>query len=230
MMLKTQLNEIDSACDQFKKTIDDVATLYLASESSASILAAIQLPDDFELQMHLSDDFPKEATTIRDTGDVLRLYRSGTYGRLNSYQVVISLCSVFEVWVKSVADKLRAPERKSISITSWRRENRPEVVKNQTLCLVRSIHDKYGIDSQLGADDTLCWIYNFFLIRNAIVHEGGMLRERTRSRLVAGWKKRPTDQYLVISGNDIDDMVHFIKLNVSSFAYKVHEKCAEPAI
>lgn len=176
----------------------------------------------------MSDNFPKEATTTRNAEEVLTLYRQGTYERLNSYQTVIGLCSMFEVFVASLAEMLDICGKDSISIVSWRRGRHPLKIKNKTLCLVRAIHEALGIESQLGEDSALCWIYNFILLRNVVVHEGGVLKKEVRERLVAKWSKHPVDKHLSISGNDIDDMVCFLKSHIAAFAYQTHKKCEGP--
>lgn len=226
-MLSEYLDLIESECEQFKQNIKDISTFYLAAGLSAKLLAAIELPNGDALEMHMSYDFPLEATTIRDAEDVIALYRQGDYERLNAYQSVISLCSMFEFLVTELAEILSVSDRarRSISITSWRRQKLPIKIKNKTLCLVRAIHEAYEIDSQLNEDVSICWIYNFFLLRNIVVHEGGVLKEQKRNRLVTQWAKHPLDQQLFISGNHIDDMVHFLTSHVDAFVYQSRKKC-----
>jgi len=224
-MLKQNQALINNACDQFLRNVDDIATFYLSSATSAYLLTTVKLNDELDWEMHLSNNFPTEATTIRTPQDVVSLYNTGDYQRLNSYQAVISLCSIFEVFIKHIGKLLEAKTPKNISITSWRRKNTPVTIRNQTLCLVKSIHDKYEIDSQLINDEALCWIYNFFVIRNAIVHEGGILQKNTQKLLVGDWQKGTLNQYLEVSDNDIDDMVHYLRSHVKSFEYKINDIC-----
>ena len=225
--LKSYLGLIESACQQLEKNIDDIATFYLSASVSSTILAAIQLSEDLRIEMHLSDNFSREITTIRNIEDTVNLCNNGILERLNSYQAAIALCSVFEAWVNSLNEKLEVTKEKSITIISWRRKNKPKVINNQTLCLVKSIHDHFEIDTQLCKDEILCWIYNFFVIRNIVVHEGGILRKKERDKLVpqSQWQKQPLNQYIKIYSNYLDDMVYFFKMNVHSFIYEVRRKC-----
>ena len=134
---------------------------------------------------------------------------------------------MFEFFVASLAEMLVICGKDSISIVSTRRAMHPIKVSNKTLRLVRAIHEALGIESQLGEDSTLCWIYNFILLRNIIVHEGGILKNEKRERLVAQWSKHPVDKHLSIVGNDIDDMVFFLKSHISAFAHQIHVKYDE---
>lgn len=226
-MLGQYLSEIEKACTQFKKNIDDISTLYLASEASAKLLATIQLPDNLDWEMRMSDNFHRSATTIRNTDDVLHLLSSGEYERLNAYQAVVSICSVFEEWAQSVSQLISAKKLKCVTIVSWRRKNKAISIENKTLCAISAVHKKFNLDSQLCKDEALCWIYNFFLIRNTVVHQGGILTENVHRRLVGTWSRKPIGQKLTILGNDIDDMVHFMKSNVGSFIYEVRKQCGE---
>lgn len=223
-MLRQHLETIDAHCERFKRNINDISTFYLAAGSSASLLASIELPGGVDWEMHMSDDFPRAATTIRSAEDVISLYRQGAYERLNSYQAVIGICSIFEVLIDALTKKLEVRKAKSISITSWRRESSPVKLENPTLCRVRAIHETFGIESQLGEDIALCWIYNFILLRNVVVHEGGVLKENVRRRLVSKWSNCPLEEHLAIGGNDIDDMVHFLKSHVAAFVFQAHRK------
>lgn len=224
-MLSQNLSAIESQCEQFVQNISDLATFYLAADASAKLIANTKLPSGYALEMRMSNDFPSVATTVRQGDDVLALYHRGDYERLNAYQATVSLCSLFEVFVARVGETLGVSARKSISIGSWRRKGSPVEIRNQTLCLVRSIHEEFDIDSQLNEDEALCWIYNFFLLRNIVVHEGGILDAQKRSRLVAGWAHHPLDQHLKISGNHIDDMVHYLRSHARAFLYQSRKRC-----
>lgn len=224
-MLSQNLSAIESQCEQFFQNILDLATFYLAAGASAKLIANTELPSGYALEMRMSDDYPSVATTIRQGDDVLALYHRGEYERLNAYQATVALCSLFEVFTARLGETLGVRARRSVSIVSSRRSGGPVEIRNQTLCLVRSIHEAFDIDSQLNKDEALCWIYNFFLLRNIVVHEGGILDAQKRSRLVARWARHPLDQHLEISGNHIDDMVHYLRSHVRAFLYQSRRKC-----
>ncbi len=219
-MRQYDLSVIEKQCEQFLMNLSDLATFYLAAGASGKLIASLELPEGYELEMRMSNDFPLVATTVRQAKDVTELHQRGEYERLNAYQAMVALCSLFEVFIAKLGDSLGARAGNSIRIVSGRRKGIPIEIRNQTLCLVRAIHEKHGIDSQLNGDTAICWIYNFFLLRNIVVHEGGRLSANKRERLVAKWAQHPLDQRLVVNGNHIDDMVHYLRSHVSSFLYQ----------
>lgn len=228
-MLRQNLNSIESQCEQFLKNLSDLATFYLAADAGAKLIASTELPDGYSLEMRMSSDFPLAATTIRQSDDVVALYKRGDYERLNSYQAVVALCSLFEVFMEGVGETLDVRAGRRIFIVSWRRGRVPVEVRNQTLCLVRAIHETFAIDSQLNQDSAICWIYHFIQLRNIVVHEGGRMDEEKRARLVSAWSKHPTGQRLVINGNHIDDMVHFLHSHVRAFLFQAKKTCCAPS-
>ncbi len=227
-MLRQNLNSLEFQCEQFMRNVSDLATFYLAADAGAKLIANTELPEGYSLEMRMSNDFSLVATTIRQSEDVLALHKRGGYERLNSYQAVVALCSFFEVFMAGIGETLDVRASKCISIVSWRRSSVPVEIRNQTLCLVRAIHDAFDIDSQLNQDLAICWIYHFIQIRNIVVHDGGLLDEAKRARLVSTWSTHPTDQRLVINGNHIDDMVHFLLSHVRAFLFQVKKKCCVP--
>ncbi|RYF47025.1 hypothetical protein [Xanthomonas arboricola] len=225
-MLRKNLDSLVSQCEQFKANVADLATFYLAAGAGAKLIANTEMPDGYSLEMRMSGDFPLVATTIRQGDDVLALYERGEYDRLNSYQAIVAICSLFEVFVAGVGDTLDMQASRCISITSWRRGNVPVDIRNQTLCMVRSIHEAFDINSPLNGDTAICWIYHFIQLRNIVVHGGGWLDETKRSRLISSWSMHPTDQRLVINGNHLDDMVHFLLSHVRSFLFQAKKTCS----
>lgn len=220
-MLRQNLESIISQCEQFNANVSDLATFYLAAHAGAKIISSTELPEDYSLEMRMSSDFPLVATTVRQEQDVLALCERGDYDRLNSYQAVVALCSLFEVFVLGVGETLHVRPSRSISVTSWRRGNAPIEIRSPTLCMLRSIHEACDIDSQLNGDTAICWIYHFFQLRNIVVHEGGRLDEAKRSTLVQSWAQHPVGERLVINGNHLDDMIHFLMSHVRSFLFQV---------
>jgi hypothetical protein len=212
-------------CDRLNQNIHDISTLYLASEAGAKLLERLEIPEGFDLEMHMSDNFHVSATTIRTPAEVLALYGSGEYARLNAYQTVVSLCSVFEVWSESVLNLVGAQKKKKpLVVVSSRRQNQSVTIRTGALCNVSAIHEACDVESQLITNSALCWIYNFFVLRNAIVHESGLITTQVRQRLVGKWRKQSVGERISLEGNDIDDMVHFLQLNVGAFRYKFLER------
>ena len=223
-MLAKLLPEIEKESERFKSNVDNIATVYLASDAGARLLMSLELPEGHELEMRLSNNFHDSATTIRNPDDVLALYRSGSYARLIAYQAVVNLCSNFESWVDAISQIVKAPTIREIKISSWRRKSPNTVIKTKALCTASAIHQASDIESQLVSGESLCWIYNFFLVRNVIVHNGGVLTAQHRARLVGKWQDLPDNIELEMVWNDIDDMVHFMKANIAAFVYKFRER------
>ncbi|WGV53289.1 hypothetical protein QIF44_13320 [Stenotrophomonas indicatrix] len=226
-MLRQKLDSLVSQCEQFNANVSDLATFYLAADAGAKLISNTRIPEGYSLEMRMSSDFPLVATTVRKQDDVLALCGRGDYERLNAYQAVVALCSLFEVFIVGVGETLHVQPSRCISITSWRRGNAPIDIRSPTLCMLRSIHEAFDIDSPLNGDTAICWIYHFIQLRNIVVHDGGRLEEAKRSRLVSSWSARPTGQHLVINGDHIDDMVHFLLSHVRSFLFQARKRCLE---
>lgn len=62
-------------------------------------------------------------------------------------------------------------------------------ISNGATCSVRAIHEYLGVNSALNLDSALCWIYNYFLLRNIVVDDRGIVTSKKKLRVVEGWRK-----------------------------------------
>lgn len=228
-MNPVDLESIRESCEKFRLNVDDIATFYLSARMSAELLCGAGDIESSELELHVSDDFPRSWTTIRTPKDVIDLYEQGQYERLNAYQSLVSVCSAFEALFSELHNITGAPTMDKVVIQSYRRNGNFEI-KNKATCSVRAIHNHLGVDSALNFDSAICWIYNYFLLRNIVVHERGVVTSAKKSRIVGELAQTPVGDRLQITSNKLDDLFNFTKDHVSAFEAQVTRKYEEQSV
>jgi len=228
-MLPVNLELIRESCKRFRLNVDDIATFYLSARMSAELMFGVGNKDLSELELHVSDDFPRSWTTIRTPKDVIELYELGEYERLNICQSLVSVCSAFEALFLELHEIADAPTIKKVVISSSRRKESIGI-GNKTICSVRAIHEHLGVDSALNFDNTLCWIYNYFLLRNIVVHERGLVTGKMKQKIVGELAETPVGDRLKITSNKLDDLFNFTKDHMSAFEAQVSGKYEEQSV
>lgn len=225
-MVPINLESIRESCERFRLNVDDIATFYLSARMSAELMYGVGKIELSKFELHVSDDFPRSWTTIRTPKDVIELYETGQYERLNAYQSLVSVCSAFEGLIEELYKITKAPAKKEVLISSYRRNGKFEI-QNKATCAVRAIHEHLDIDSALNFDSSICWIYNYFLLRNIVVHERGVVTSKNKSRIVGELAQTSIGDRLKITSNKLDDLFNFTKDHVTAFEAQVIIKYKE---
>ncbi|MGF2686283.1 hypothetical protein ACQUWM_07285 [Marinobacter sp. DUT-3] len=228
-MVPINLESIRESCERFRLNVDDIATFYLSARMSAELMCGVEKLESSELELHVSDDFPRSWTTIRTPKDVVDLYEQGEFERLNAYQSLVSVCSAFEALFSELHEISDAPTMDKVVIRSYRRKGSFEI-RNKAACSVRAIHEHLGLNSPLNFDSAICWIYNYFLLRNIVVHERGMVTSAKKPRIVGELAETPVGGRLQITSNKLDDLFNFTKDHVSAFEARVTSKYEEQSV
>lgn len=212
--------QVVEAFNDYRSFLLRIATLY----AGARLIEAIDLsPLGESFKLAISNDFPKEATTIRTVADLKRSIDSQEYGQMALGLATIQLCTAFEMLFDRIADiygvTVDANDRFDVSYLPAVGAARVVVtLGNKALMQIKKLHQTVPVSSPLDRDDTLLKLAAIIEARNCFTHAGGVVdSEKKKDRLWAYGIPSEVGKPLALKDNLLDDFLHFMAVNALGF-------------
>lgn len=201
----------------YLKRVDDISTLYAVVRfTELNIVNGLDLIGK-DVEIPLSSNFSSGFTTVINKNDIVSCSTSGALHQTNSYQVVVSLVSNFEILIDALLDfcGISSKSTKTVSVSAY-----GELIPNPTLKKLKAIHDSLAISSNVIGSHELQYYYKIILIRNRIVHLHGRIKNHDENSL-RNWVK---DSKVALTNDHIDDFIHFFLMPLTSMVTAIDEK------